>query len=48
MTEKSFCCKSVVGGWQTGLMDSELTFGPVFRKLTELLNWQKTNLYVAV
>jgi hypothetical protein len=48
MTEKSFCCTSVAGGWQTGLIDSELTFGPVFRKLTELLKWQKENLYTEV
>lgn len=45
MTEKSFCCTSVVGGWQTGLINSEITLGPVFRKLTDLLKWQKENLY---
>lgn len=45
MEPKDFCCVSVVGGWQTGLKNSNITFGPVFRNTNELWAWQKDNLY---
>lgn len=34
-------CKSVVGGWQTVLSETDEVFGPVFNKVTDLWNWQR-------
>lgn len=47
MKQKEFCCTSVAGGWQTGFVHTELTFGPVFNNIQDLWAWQKANLYEA-
>ena len=38
-------CLSVPGGWQTYIQHTEVTFGPVFNKITDLWAWQKTHIY---
>jgi hypothetical protein len=37
-------CLSVLGGWQTCVGQTDITFGPVFNNITDLWNWQKENL----
>jgi|LakMenEpi03Aug12_release.lakeMendotaPanAssembly.Ray.scaffolds.fasta_scaffold5368495_2 hypothetical protein len=44
---REICCVSVVGGWQTGFKDTTITFGPIFRSVGDLWNWQAVNLYTA-
>lgn len=34
-------CKSVVGGWQTTLTETDETFGPIFNSIMDLWRWQK-------
>lgn len=36
---------SVAGGWQTSLQHTQVTFGPVFNKITDLWAWQKKELF---
>lgn len=36
---------SVVGGWQTKVIETQELIGPVFNKITDLWAWQKENLY---
>lgn len=38
-------CLSVLGGWQTHFVGTEVTFGPVFNRVQDLWDWQKANLY---
>ena len=38
-------CANVPGGWQTVIEHTEVTFGPVFNKITDLWAWQKANIY---
>ncbi len=38
-------CKSVVGGWQTMVVETGYLFGPVYNSITDLWNWQRVNLY---
>lgn len=38
-------CKNVPGGWQTAIKQTEVTFGPVFNKITDLWAWQRENIY---
>jgi hypothetical protein len=40
-------CKSVLGGWQTCVKETDYLFGPVFNSVNELWAWQRTNLYGA-
>lgn len=42
----SIYCVSVVGGWQTGVSETNITFGPVFNSVQELWAWQKATLGV--
>jgi hypothetical protein len=41
-------CVSVAGGWQTCIKGTEVRFGPVYNKITELWAWQKNNIYSPV
>ena len=41
-------CMSVVGGWQTCVVETGYLFGPVFNKVNELWDWQKSNLFAPV
>lgn len=38
-------CKSVVGGWQTCVVETGYLFGPVFNSVNDLWAWQRANLY---
>ena len=38
-------CKSVAGGWQTCVAETEFLFGPVFNRIQDLWNWQSVNLF---
>ena len=40
-------CLSVVGGWQTCVLGTDITFGPVFNRVNDLWAWQRVNLFVA-
>ena len=42
-----YCCKSVVGGWQTQNRESGELIGPAFHKVQDLWAWQRENLYKA-
>ena len=52
MMMKNYQCLSVPGGWQTiqvtsveSSLDQQELVGPVFRKITDLWEWQRDNLY---
>lgn len=36
---------SVVGGWQTGVKGTGVTFGPVYNSITDLWRWQRDNIF---
>ena len=38
-------CISVVGGWQSAIKGSDVTFGPAFHKIQDLWSWQRENIY---
>lgn len=38
-------CKSVAGGWQTCVVDTDYVFGPVFNRIQDLWNWQSVHMY---
>lgn len=38
-------CVNVPGGWQTEVDVSGYRFGPVFNKINDLWQWQRTNLF---
>lgn len=44
-TMVSIKCLSVLGGWQTCITNTEITFGPVFKKIQDLHAWQRENLW---
>ena len=40
-------CLSVPGGWQTCVLGTTITFGPVFNRVNDLWDWQRqTGLFV--
>jgi len=49
MNTKSYVCISVPGGWQTAVLNTDLTvrelIGPVFYGTADLWRWQRENLY---
>ena len=45
MKTKDVCCVSVLGGWQSAFKDTDITFGPVFNKCSDLWQWQADNIY---
>lgn len=40
----SYCCQSVVGGWQTFDNESKRLVGPSFHSIANLWKWQKSNI----
>lgn len=46
MKNVNFVCKSVLGGWQSGIEGTNIVFGPVYNNILELYDWQKTWLTV--
>lgn len=36
---------SVVGGWQTGIKGTGVTFGPVYNDVCDLWRWQRDNIF---
>ena len=41
----TFCSLSVLGGWQTAIVETGQRIGPVFNSSIALGAWQKINLY---
>jgi hypothetical protein len=41
-------CANVGGGWQTEVKATGFKFGPVFNKITDLWQWQRTALFAAL
>lgn len=41
----TYCCLSVVGGWQTQCRETEELIGPAFHRVQDLWAWQQANLY---
>ncbi len=44
-SDSGYTCYSVPGGWRTRDRISQQFIGPAFNKFSDLLNWQKDNLY---
>jgi hypothetical protein len=42
---KDIVCMSVAGGWQSASNGTNITFGPVFKKCSDLLDWQAENIH---
>lgn len=45
MVLKNICCQSVINGWQSAFIFSDIRFGPVSKKVQDLWDWQSKNLY---
>lgn len=43
--DSGYTCYSVPGGWRTRDRIRQQFIGPAFSKFSDLLNWQKDNLY---